>query len=126
MSPNSSVDAKCLGNARASRRSGGCVWNSHAGGDFTEADAEFFYNSPSLYGGRSSFGDGVRSERIEVGGDSPGPLRAHQGERHARKRERTRIDQPAILEARIELALPPEKALEVVEARQVAAQEGAL
>src|SRR5262245_13604505 len=46
---------KCLGNARASGGGGGCVWNSHAGGDFTEADAESFYNSPSLYGGRSSF-----------------------------------------------------------------------
>ena len=52
----------------------------------------------------------------EVGAQPSGALRAGQGERHPRQRERPRVDQVAVLEAGVELLLPLEQAAEVASA----------
>src|SRR5437867_3766591 len=77
----------------------------------------------SRVGASCARGRSPRIERLEVRRKASRPLRTDQRQRHAREGERTGIDEVTILESRIELALPAEEPLEIVEARQVAAQE---
>src|SRR5262245_45144953 len=70
--------------------------------------------------GRASAGRAMARRAPEVRREPAGTLGPHERQRHLGQSERRRVDEIALFEGRIELLLPAEELLEVIEAAQVA------